>query len=177
PLGVLRDSWDTPGVDQQQPRKADVAEYMDRLQADLLNAVSIAGLNSKAAQEVYVKYYNKPARQKSFTLGDQVLVLLPSSTNKLVSEWIGPGTIVEVVSANSYKVSLSSGAIRTLHANKLRKLVSRAQTVGVLYDEDRDFGDIEVCPVVNPTADEAATIEAIKNLDLSYLTKEQAQEL
>src|SRR5207247_246104 len=35
----------------------------------------------------------------------------------------------------------------------------------------------EVCPVVNPTADEAATIEAIKNLDLSHLKDFEAQEL
>ena len=177
PLGILRDSWDHPGVVQQEPRKLEVAEYMDRLQKDLARALEIAGANSKAAQEVYVKYYNKTAKHKEFEPGDQVLVLLPTSTNKLLSEWMGPGTVVEVVSPYSYKILLSSGSIRTLHANKLRRFVSRSQTVGVVYDEDIDFGDIEVCPVVNPIADEAATVEAIANLDLSHLKATQATQL
>ena len=41
----------------------------------------------------------------------------------------------------------SDGACRQLHANKLRKLVSRIQHVGVVSDQDTDFGPVEYATV------------------------------
>ena len=44
----------------------------------------------------YVAQYNQTATPKSMQIGQQVIVLLPDSTNKFVSRWQGPGTVVNV---------------------------------------------------------------------------------
>ena len=65
--------------------------------------------------------YNLRAREKSFEIGDQVLILTPDSTSsKLFSKWTGPAIIKDKVSAHSYLVDLN-GAVKHLHADKLRK--------------------------------------------------------
>ena len=82
-----------------------------------------------------MEHYNIRSRPTPFEVGDSVLVLLPSSTNKLVSTWQGPGTINLKLSPNSYYwISMPDGAIRHLHANHLREFKIRVQGVGVIYD-------------------------------------------
>src|SRR6267154_2277756 len=98
-------------------------------------------MEEKMSLEKRVEKRIRRSRAKSKRKRIQVLVLLPSSSNKLVSEWLGPATVVEVVSDFSYRVALNTGAVRTLHANKLRKYVNRVNVVGVIFDEDRDFGE------------------------------------
>src|SRR3989442_5028589 len=92
-------------------------KYLDKLQQHLTQALALADDNSKTAQDRYVTNYNKVAKHKEFDIGDQVLVLLPSSTNRLISEWIGPATVVGIVSDYGYRIALNTAAIRILHAN------------------------------------------------------------
>src|SRR6266516_3052163 len=68
-----------------------------------------------------------------------------------------------------------NGSIRNLHVNKLRKFIARVNAVGVVYDQDIDFGHIVSCPEVNPRKDEQETIEGIKNLDLTHLSEAEAE--
>ena len=175
PLAILRDHWSLTKEPDTQPQNLNTAKYLDNLQEKLATALSMADDNCRNAQDRYVKHYNKTAKEKVFEVGDLVLVLLPTSTNKLVSEWIGPATVVAKVSAHSYRIALNTGAVRLLHANKLRKFVTRVNVVGVVYDEDQDFGEIECCPSVNVSKDEQETIDAIKNVDLSHLNDVQAK--
>jgi len=46
-------------------------------------------------QEKYVAYYNRRAREKKMEIGEQVIVLLPDSSNKFLSRWQGPGLVVD----------------------------------------------------------------------------------
>ena len=46
-------------------------------------------METKAKHEMET-WCNKKARDRVFTLGDLVLVMLPSSTNKLLAKWMGP---------------------------------------------------------------------------------------
>ena len=177
PLAILRDHWSMNKDIDSTPQNLNTAKYLDKLQQDLANALALADDNCNTAQDRYVNYYNKTAKHKEFEIGEQVLVLLPSSTNKLVSEWIGPATVVGIVSNYGYRIALNTGAIRILHANNLRKFVTRINAVGVIYDEDKDFGSIECCPPVNLNKDEQETIEAIKNVDLSHLDVQKAKQL
>lgn len=140
------------------------------------NVIAIADKNYKTAQESYVKQYNKYSKHKEFNVGDLVLVLLPTSTNKLVAEWTGPGVIVEVISPFSYRISLNNGAVRILHANRLRKYVARVDMVGVIDDKGDDLGEIQACPNVNATSEEEI-IKQINELNLTHLTDNQALQL
>jgi len=41
--------------------------------------------HAKSEQQRYLSKYNEKTRDKHFQVGDQVIVLIPDSTNKLIS--------------------------------------------------------------------------------------------
>ena len=46
--------------------------------------------NLAQAQERQKNWYDRNARVREFLPGDQVLVLLPTATSKLLAQWQGP---------------------------------------------------------------------------------------
>jgi len=77
--------------------------------------------HAKRAQARYVSRYNLRTRDKTFSVGESVLVLTPDSTSsKVFSRWKGPGVVPEIKSKNSYMVELD-GVRRHINADKLRK--------------------------------------------------------
>ena len=56
--------------------------------------------------------YNKRAKEQCFEIGQQVIVLLPDSTNKWLSRWQCLGCIIAVRSPHSYLVELDRGQRR-----------------------------------------------------------------
>ena len=101
------------------------------------------------------------SREKSFEVGQKVLVLVPDSTSsKLFNRWQGPGVIKEKRSAHSYIVDIN-GALKHLHADKIRAhqidvdeiicdtvttghVQTKANHCSVIYEADNDFGEIGV---------------------------------
>jgi len=145
---------------------------LEELKANLQVGLDLAVTNAKKAQKSYTDQYNVLSKEKKFEVGDLVLVLLPDSTNKLMAQWQGPGTVVDQVSPNSYRVSLDTGAVKVLHANHLRPFVARVDSVGVIFEDDEDFGVIEYCPT---SLDDVS--KELKDLDLSHLSESQRTEL
>lgn len=95
------------------------ADYLTELQNNLTIARQLADETSKRMQDKYVHYYNLRTRDKSFVIGQKVLILIPDSTNKAFAQWQGPATVVDKKAPYSYIVELN-GARRHLHADKLR---------------------------------------------------------
>lgn len=172
PLAALRDSWTGSKLDQKLSKSA--AEYLNLLKEDLELVQKAAQDNTLVAQDSYVSYYNQYAASKTFSIGDEVLVLQPTSSNKLLTQWEGVGTIVAIISPNSYRVSLPSGARKTLHANDLRPYTARVAILGVVFEDqaETDFGDIETCP-----PDCSPFEENLKKVDLSHLLPPQQAKL
>lgn len=148
------------------------AEYMNMLQSNLPVGSEIATENASRAQESNNLHYNLRSREKAFQLEDLALVIMPDSFNKLAAQWQGPGTVVAVVSAHSYRIAMDTGAGKTLHANDLRKFVPRANSIGVIFDDDTEFGEIECCPVPGEEF-----VAVINELDLTHLDKPQQLQL
>lgn len=53
------------------------------------------------------RYYDKNVRNRNFEIGQKVLVLLPTSTSKLFTQWKGPYEVTAKVSPVDFKVRLS----------------------------------------------------------------------
>ncbi|GFV04145.1 retrovirus-related Pol polyprotein from transposon opus [Trichonephila clavipes] len=123
-----------------------VEKYLEDLIEKLRKAHEIAAETAEVTQNNYASYYNLRSREKQFKVGDKVLVLLPSSTHKLMKTWIGPATIIEITRPYSAKVELDDGGIRELHFNKLRPYIARVGQVGLIFDQDSDFGDLHYAP-------------------------------
>ncbi|KAK3783840.1 hypothetical protein RRG08_031681 [Elysia crispata] len=90
----------------------------------------------------------------------QQLVLLPTDANKLLVQWKGPYDIINSVGLNDYKVKIS-GKEKTLHANLLKKYLSRNEETSLrvpdVSSQTRDDPDVPSCVAVvqdNLTGDE-----------------------
>ena len=69
-------------------------------------------------------------------------------------------------------VNTLEGDRRVLHANDLRKYNLRVDSVGAVFEDEVDFGNVPSCPLVNTDFN-----EELKFLDLSHLDTKQRTEL
>ena len=194
PLAVLRDIW----INENKypvPKNKSTADFLKDLRDRLDTVRSYAESHAVKAQQRYVDRYNRHSRQKSFTVGECVLVLQKDSTaSKVFSKWIGPVVVTEIQSPYSYVVEFDDGSRRTIHANHLRKFHTRTQTVtydttlltsdcdvnscALISDQDKDFGDICVidtpsdCQSINPLPS-----QLIDRDTLLHLSVQQQEEL
>jgi hypothetical protein len=171
PLSVLKDRWsgNQPTIGKL-PEK--VKGYLDMLKKDLEICHQVAKDHAKETESSYRDQYNKCAKDKAFVVGEQVLVLMPDNSHKLLSKWTGPGTITAVLSSYSYRVALDNGAVKELHANHLRRWVSRVNSLGVVFEEDGDFGPIEVYPT-----DDSEFKENLEKVQLDHLDAEKREQI
>ena len=87
------------------------------LQKNLRDIHEQADLHAQQQQQRYATYYNKRARPKQFQCGQQVILLLPDSTSKLLSKWQGPALVVDYKKPHSYLIELEGGkGVNTLVA-------------------------------------------------------------
>ena len=92
PLSILKDTW--TGELTVPPDFGKIAEqYMQDLKEFLEIAKLYASEHAEKAQLDFANRYNVRARSKEFRLGDQVMVLMPDSAQKLYSRWTGPAIV------------------------------------------------------------------------------------
>ena len=72
-------------------------------------------------------FYDKRARSHKFDVGEKVLLLLPSESNKVLLQWNDPYEVLEVVNVMNYKIDVK-GVVSTYPANML-KLYVESQNV------------------------------------------------
>ena len=89
PLDILKESW-------QEDRKSNesVVSYVLGVQEKLAKLSGLVRENLAAAQKQQKQWYDRNARERESQSGQRVLVLLPTSSNKLLAEWQGPYTIL-----------------------------------------------------------------------------------
>ena len=99
--------------------KESVVSYLRQTYDHLEEAREIAiNMETKAKHEMET-WYNKKASDRVFTIGDLVLVMLPSFTNKLLAKCMDPFTVEEVFSNTTYKIASPHARknYRTFHVN------------------------------------------------------------
>ena len=175
PLQVLRETWANEGEGLPMLSKSN-EQYMSDLRGQFEMGARIAEERATVAQGRYAAQYNRRARDKTFDVGDEVLILIPDDNRKLTARWQGPAIIDRVMSPYSFSVALCDGSKRVLHANRLRKFITRVSALGVIFEDDEDFGDLEMWESV-VISDEPTAADKIKTLDLSHLSCTQQDEL
>ena len=156
PLSILKDTW--TGELTVPPDFGKITEqYMQDLKERLEIAKLHASEHAEKAQLDYANRYNVHTRSKEFRPGDQVIVLMPDSAQKLYSRWTRPANVKELIlhDKDSYIIVMDDGSERKLHANKLRLFQNRVNSIGVSFDNDNEFGVVECMPVVNDTTAQA----------------------
>ena len=190
PLAILKDSW-SGTEDLPLDLGKGVAEYLSDLRQRFQSVDEFASEHTKKKQIHYATHYNLRSRDKSFDVGEQVLILAPDSTaSKTFSRWKGPAVIAVKKSPYSYLVDLD-GIRMHIHANKLRKYHNRVAQVhcfipqtlpldaysAIIYEKDVDFGDVVVPEPVPPPTSLSLPSNRIDYQRLAHLTLNERAEL
>ena len=117
PLHVLRELWDG---DNQDPAITSSYQYVLDLNERLRTTCELAKEELLKAQAVQKKFFDRKARKRTLQAGDQCLVLLPTSTNKLLAQWKGPYPVLEKLSNVNYMVGMGHAGKR-FHVNMLKR--------------------------------------------------------
>lgn len=165
PLSILAKTW-TGEWTAPCGLASSAEDYLVDLRQRFAAAADVAREHSCKTQASYARYCNKNAKPKSFCSGETVLVLEPDSTNSLMKRWKGPALVVERRRPSSYLIRFGDGSQRVIHANKLRVYHEHVCSVGVIFEEDGDFGNIPDVPQVPRGVPKCPDVtEAFKHID------------
>ena len=134
PLDVLKEEW-TGDRGTAVPVATHVVEMRERL-AEMTQLVSA---NAAKSQQKQRRYYDQGAKSRRFEVGDQVLVLLPTTANRLKLHWTGPYKITRKVGTVDYEVEMPGRRQerKIYHVNLMKKwhvMTSKPQTVLLAAD-------------------------------------------
>ncbi|KAI7808673.1 hypothetical protein IRJ41_011194 [Triplophysa rosa] len=117
-LDVLRETWE----DGPSNSKNEIQHVLDlRTKLHTLGRLSMENLLQ--AQDKQSRLYNRGTNLRKFSPGEKVLVLLPTSSSKLLAKWQGPFEVTRQVGDLDYEVIRTdrSGARQIYHLNLLKK--------------------------------------------------------
>ena len=168
-----------------------VVEYLQELRERLGNAERYAFKHTDKRQTQYITRYNLRSQDKTFNVGEQVLILVPDSTSsKTFKRWQRPATITVKKSPNSYIVDLN-GSKHQIHANQLRKFYCRVYNVScnvtstitascnsaLIYEKDSDFGQVIVPETTPVNTNDERPSNCIEKFKPVHLQPQQWAEL
>ncbi|XP_070174500.1 uncharacterized protein [Littorina saxatilis] len=125
PISLIADSW-TQGPNAEDAQAKPIYAYLFELQNIIAETCELAKQNSAESSKRGKKYFDQRARQRTFDVGDEVLVLLPTNTNKLLMTWSGPYQVQECLHPD-YKI-LVRGRSKIFHANMLKQYVRQGMS-------------------------------------------------
>ena len=121
PMQILRELWSVEETDEHARL---TYQYVIDLRERLEKTCKLAQDNVRRLDIKQNAFYDKRARSRKFDVGDKVLLLLPSESNKVLLQWNGPYEVLEVVNAMNYKINVK-GVVNTYPANMLKLYVER----------------------------------------------------
>ena len=147
--------------------------YVLSTQEKLRAAKDLIQENLAKAQEKQKTWYDKNARLRQFEPGDPVLVLLPTSTSKLLAQWQGPYQVMKRTGKVNCLVDMQDGQKRkrVFHVNMLRAFkVHQTTDSNYLADNADDDDDDEIIFWRDGDPEEQPTVG-------DQLSKQQQEEL
>ena len=86
------------------PEQLEVTTYVMDMRDKIRDFMKMSNLNEIGGKRKQKVYYDRGSRKRNYKLGDKVLLLLPTSTNKLLAEWKGPFEVVRRVNKVDYVI-------------------------------------------------------------------------
>ncbi len=162
-LDVLRETWEDGPSDSRNE-----IQYVLDLRTKLHTLGRLSMENLLQAQDRQSRLYNQGTRLRKFAPGEKVLVLLPTSSSKLLAKWQGPFEVTRRIGDLNYEVVRTdrNGAHQIYHLNLLKKW-SEAESVllATAVSGEEDLG-----PEVNNKPQSLALAPGGDHLSASQLT-------
>jgi hypothetical protein len=117
-----------------------VTQYVMEMRERLKEFLRLSNENETASKSKEKMYYDRSSRSRKFSVGDKCLLLLPTSTSKLLAEWKGPYEIVRKLNKVDYIVRIDDKE-RTFHINMLKPFRERTVHSDQNYVNFADFDD------------------------------------
>ncbi len=117
-LDVIKESWEEGSSNSRNE-----IQYVLDLRAKLHTLGRLSRENLLQAQDKQMRLYDRGTRLRQFTPGDKVLVLLPTSSSKLLAKWQGPFVVTRRVGEFDYEVKRTDrgDACQIYHLNLLKR--------------------------------------------------------
>jgi hypothetical protein len=110
-----------------------VYAYLFELKNIIAEACEVAQENSAQSARKNKTHFDKKAKLRSFTVDDEVLVLLPTESNKLLMTWSGPFRVSECLHPD-YRIE-RKGKSKIFHANMLKRYLRRENSAAVVVED------------------------------------------
>ncbi len=122
PLDLLRKSWEAASSDEMAKSEKGIVQYVLEMRPPGVLQGDDPREPPKAHQ-AQKKWYDQHARTRELQPGKQVLLLLPTSTNKLLMKWQGPYTVVRKMGPVTYEIHHpdKGKATQTYHIDLLKE--------------------------------------------------------
>ena len=121
PLFLIKERLLEPDDVEQIP----VTKYVMDMREKIRNFMQLSNENESVSKRKQKVYYDRKTRKRNYKLGDKVLLLLPTSTNKLLAEWKGPFEVVRRINDVDYVIRIMDKE-RVYHVNMLKPFYERA---------------------------------------------------
>ena len=118
PLDVLKETWEAESKSNES-----VVGHVLEMREKMSHMTELVSENLQRAQQAQKRWYDQNARDREFQPADQVLVLLPTSTHKLLVQWQGPYPVLRRMGKVNYEIDLYDRRKwrRIFHVNMLKK--------------------------------------------------------
>ena len=172
PLDLLKQNWEEKVTDKADEGKG-VVQYVLQMRDRLEQYREEARHKLLEAQRTQKLWYDQKARKREFKPGQKVLLLLPSSSSKLLTKWQGPFEVLRKMGPTTYEIlHLEKGKKKqTYHVNLLKAWEERCSPPSITSLLARR---------VTEEDDSEGVVEAWKqpgNVDLSHLDGKKPVEL
>ena len=146
PMAILKELW---SGEKETSEVRSTYEFVLDLRERLEQTCKLAQEELRKATARSKGYYNRKSRMRRFKVGDLVLLLLPTDSNKLLMQWKGPFSVLERLGDLDYRIQIGDKA-KTFHANLLKKYINRedVNTTGSPEVDKRDVIDVVSCAVI-----------------------------
>src|SRR6266536_1686710 len=125
PMTILKELWTKESVDPEVKTTYQfVLDLRDRIQ----DTCELARQELAKVQLRNQGYYNKKAKDRSFSVGDKVLLLLPTEHNKMELFWKGPYLVTKKVGTLDYQLQIKT-KLKTFHINMLKHYMECEQSL------------------------------------------------
>ncbi|XP_068229084.1 uncharacterized protein [Palaemon carinicauda] len=163
PLDILYEAW-------EDSSKAFWVEELPDIQAKIRTAWEIAKASEAKVQDITKGHVDRKAQDRSFEVGDQVLVLRPGEQRPLSTKFTGPHKNLGKKGKLNYLVDCGIRRAKWLHINLLKPYQQRANVVGTVTQVHSPESNSEVLAnfkLVTPVLDTVKR-DIVKNLLLQH---------
>ena len=139
PLDILKEVWETTSRITDE----NVISYVLSTRERLREMSELVQENLSSSQSRQKSWFDKGARLREFKPGDSVLVLLPTSSNRLLAQWQGPYQVVQRMGKVNYLIDMQDRRKRkrVFHVNMLKDFNVR-ENQGCFVEEIQEEADI-----------------------------------